>query len=143
MSLDDYFTDMRNKTMDKLTPQNAEQEHMVQILLAKMQGIEVEFYAYHCEKWISSVARDIDLDTNYRIKSHELPITKEMWAMIDKKWKWAAMDEDGEVYFYTKNPSSDNCLWRYDFGKYRGCVLAIDTDRIDWRKSLTKRPEGV
>ena len=129
--------------MDKLTPQNAEQEHMVQILLAKMQGIEVEFYACHYEKWISSVARDIDLDTNYRIKSHELPITTEMWAMIDKKWKWAVMNEDGEVLFYKEKPYNTGEYWYTDSCGCTLNILAIDTDRIDWRKSLTKRPEGV
>ena len=32
--------------MNKLTPQNERQEHMVQILLAKMQGIEVEHLSH-------------------------------------------------------------------------------------------------
>ena len=129
--------------MDKLTPQNAQQEHMVQILLAKMQGVEVELYDRIGKEWITSATSAVYVNTNYRIKSHELPITREMWAMIDEKWKWAAKDSDGEVYFYTNNPSLENCFWRCYFGEHSGCVLSIDTDDIDWRKSLTRRPEGV
>ena len=131
--------------MDKLTPQNVEQEYMIQILLAKMQGIEVEFYACHCEKWISSVARDIYLDTNYRIKSHELPITTEMWAMIDKKWKWAAMDKDGDVYFYTDEPciNTRGIGWSNPVGAYCRSVLFTNIDCINWSLSLTERPKDI
>lgn len=128
--------------MDKLTPQNAQQEHMVQILLAKMQGVDVQILN-PIGDWSISTHDVICIDSIYRIKSHELPITREMWAIIDKKWKWAAKDSDGEVYFYTNNPSLENCFWRCYFGEHSGCVLSIDTDDIDWRKSLTKRPEGV
>lgn len=129
--------------MDKLTPQNAQQEHMIQILLAKMQKIEVEFYDRHREKWITSTFKGFDLDANYRIKSHELSITREMWAMIDKEWKWAAKDKDGDVWFYTKRPRRVNYCWHVDPGECALNVLALNTDGIDWRKSLTRRPEGV
>lgn len=140
-----FFTELRNKTMNKLTPQNEQQEHMVQILLAKMQGLEVEFYDNYCEKWVTAIVSYsyIDLDAKYRIKSHELPITKEMWRMIDEKWKWAAMDEDGEVWFYKEKPYNTGEGWHIDSWGYILNILAIDTDGIDWRKSLTRRPEGV
>ena len=128
--------------MDKLTPQNAEQEYMIQILLAKMQGIDVQILN-SIGDWSISTPDVICIDSIYRIKPHELPITREMWAMIDEKWKWAAKDGDGEVYFYTNNPSLENCFWRCYFGEHSRCVLSIDTDDIDWRKSLTRRPEGV
>lgn len=129
--------------MNKLTPQNAEQEHMVQILLAKMQGLEVEFYDNYCEKWVTTIVSYINLDANYRIKSHELPITREMWAMIDKEWKWAAMDEEGDVWFYKEKPYNTGDCWYAGSWGYTLNLLAIDTDGIDWRKSLTRRPEGV
>lgn len=131
--------------MDKLKPQDAEQEHMVQILLAKMQGIEVELYDRIGKEWITSATSAVYVNTNYRIKSHELPITREMWAMIDKEWKWAAMDKDGVIYFYKDEPCifADNDFWFPGDDSYHESILAINTDGIDWRKSLTKRPEGV
>ena len=131
--------------MNKLTPQNAEQEHMVQILLAKMQGVEVEIYERFREEWRASEAKCVYVDSNYRIKSHELPITREMWAMIDKEWEWASMDEDGVIFFYKDAPCifADNDFWSAGDDIYHESILAINTDGIDWRQSLTNRPEGV
>ncbi|MCX8729630.1 hypothetical protein J3U66_04480 [Gilliamella sp. B2969] len=128
--------------MDKLTPQNVEQEYMIQILLAKMQGIEVQILN-SIGDWSISTRDVICIDSIYRIKSHELPITKEMWAMIGEEWKWAAMDEEGDVWFYKEKPYNTGECWHTDSWGYTLNILAIDTDRIDWRKSLTKRPEGV
>ena len=129
--------------MDKLTPQNAEQQHMVQILLAKMQGFEVEHFA--CGDWHHSPSNYFDFKSTYRIKSHELPITREMWAMIDEKWKWAAEDGSGDVYFYTAKPliSKSAGIWLSGGDEQCRCALMINTNGIDWRKSLTRRPEGV
>ena len=129
--------------MDKLTPQNTEQEHMVQILLAKMQGVEVEHFAYGV--WCHSPSNYFNFESTYRIKSHGLPITREVWAMIDKKWKWAAKDEHGPIYFYTDKPCifAQNGCWRVNNGDWLKSILAINANSIDWRKSLTRRPEGV
>lgn len=129
--------------MNKLTPQNAKQEHLVQILLAKMQGIEVEFYSSLNKEWVTSGTRNVYVNTNYRIKTHELPIAKEMWAMIGEEWKWAAKDEDGRVWFYTKKPFIDDDFWISFPGKCAENVCVLNTNGIDWRRSLTRRPEGV
>ena len=130
--------------MNKLTPQNAEQEHMIQIVLAKMQGFEVEIQRPD-GGWSTSTHDVMSIDLVYRIKSHGLPITREVWAMIDKKWKWAAKDEHGPIYFYTNKPCI--CIssgqWCVGGGHCLKSILAINTDGIDWQKSLTKRPDGV
>ena len=94
--------------MNKLTPQNAEQEHMVQILLAKMQGVEVEIY-----------------------------------ERFREEWKWAAKDSDGEVSFYKEEPLIIGRYWCPISDDHALNVLTLNTDGIDWRKSLTRRPEGV
>ena len=131
--------------MTKLTPQYEEQEHMVQILLAKMQGIDVEFYDNLRDEWVTSTSYAVVVGEDYRIKSHELPITREFWAMIDREWEWASMDKDGVIYFYKDEPCifDDNVFWSTGDDIYHESILAINTDGIDWRKSLTRRPEGV
>ena len=129
--------------MNKLTPQNAEQEHMIQILLAKMQGVEVEIYERFREEWRASDAKCVYVDSNYRINSHELPIAKAMWAMIDKEWKWAAKDSNGDVSFYKEEPFIIGRYWCSMSDDHALNVLTLNTDGIDWRKSLTKRPEWV
>ena len=109
-----------------------------------MQGVEVEHFAYGV--WCHSPSNYFNFESTYRIKPHELPITRDMWAMIDKKWKWVAMEGDGEVYFYTDEPyihTNNDDYWSVRVGRWIKSILVINADGIDWRKSLTKRPEGV
>ncbi|OCG47474.1 hypothetical protein A9G35_03795 [Gilliamella sp. Choc5-1] len=133
--------------MEKLTPQNEHEEHMVQVLLAIMQGVPVEEYNDDNYFWHPSDSNCIFLNTEYRItpKSTPLPITRKMWRMINKKWKYAAMDKDGEVYFYINEPYTDKYggCWNDSSSKYCRSALFINIDGINWSLSLTERPEDV
>lgn len=131
--------------MEKLTPQNDHEEYMVQVLLAKMQGVPVE---YKCDTdWCLAASDYVSLDIEYRIvpQPTPLPITHNMWQMINKKWKYAAMDKDGEVYFYINEPyaDKDDTSWNNSSGEYCRSVLSFNIDGINWSLSLTKRPEDV
>ena len=145
-SITGWFFNAIKNTDVKLTPQDAKQEHMVQILLAKLQGVYVEEYNDDNCFWKPSDSNCIFLNTEYRIvpKPTSL-ITREMWAMIAPEWKWAAMDGDGEVHFYTDEPciSIRDWMWTCGGGDYCNSVLAINTDSINWERSLTERPEDV
>ncbi|OCG33678.1 MULTISPECIES: hypothetical protein [unclassified Gilliamella] len=127
--------------MEKLTPQNEHQEHMVQVLLAKMQGIRVE-YKVDDNDWCLAGHDCVSLDIKYRIvpQPTPLPISREMWAMINEKWKYAAMDKDGEVYFYINEPyaDKDDTDWNNSSGEYCRSVLSFNIDGINWSLSLTK-----
>lgn len=140
-----FFNAIKNND-SKLTPQNKEQEHLVQVLLAKMQGVYVEEYNDDNCFWKQSDSNCIFLNTEYRIvpKPPSL-ITREMWAMIAPEWKWAAMDGDGEVYFYTDEPciSARDWMWTCGGGDYCNSVLATNANSTNWRLSLTERPEDV
>jgi hypothetical protein len=132
--------------MEKLTPQNEHQEHMVQVLLAKMQGIQVE-YKVDDNDWRLAGPDCVSLDIKYRIapKPTYLPISREMWQMISKEWKWASMDESKGVNFFTHEPvlyKSDG-IWGFNVGNYCQSILAINTNGINWEQSLTERPEDV
>lgn len=145
-NITDWFFNAIKNNDSKLTPQNAEQEHMVQILLAIMQGLYVEEYNDDNRFWKPSDSNCIFLNTEYRIAPKPTPlITREMWAMIAPEWKWVAMDSDGEVYFYTDEPyiSARGFDWANCGGDYCNSVLAINTDSINWERSLTERPEDV
>ncbi|OCG38109.1 hypothetical protein [Gilliamella sp. Gris1-4] len=133
--------------MEKLTPQNAHQEHMVQILLAKMQGIQVE-YKVDDNDWCLADPDYVSLDIKYRIAPQPtpLPISREMWAMINEKWKWAVLGCNGCVYFFDSEPFINNVRYDWvDSDGWEGCdsVLEINIDGVSWRLSLTKRPEDV
>ncbi|MFQ1018016.1 hypothetical protein [Gilliamella sp. BG7] len=130
--------------MEKLTPQNKHEEHLVQVLLAKMQGVPVEYK--RGADWCRAVPDSVSLNTEYRIVPKPIPLfTREMWAMIAPEWKWAAMDRDGKVCFYTDEPciNTRGIGWTNCGGDYCYSVLATNIDGVSWRLSLTERPEGV
>ncbi|OCG71895.1 hypothetical protein A9G43_03850 [Gilliamella sp. Occ3-1] len=131
--------------MEELIPQNEHQEHMVQVLLAKMQGVPVEYK--RGADWCRAVPDSVSLNTEYRIapQSTPLPISREMWTLIDRTWNYAAIDANGRVFFFERKPyivATDE-LWSSNTGKYIGCALAINIEGINWKWSLTERPEDV
>lgn len=66
------------------------------------------------------------------------------WSHIAPRFKWLARDNDGEAYFFEKEPTA---------GRWRWCVLggygiahtlaSYHPGTCDWRDSLIQRPEGV
>lgn len=129
----------------KLTPQNAEKEHLVQILLAMMQNIPVECDFDDGDGWVDAAILYIDLDKKYRIKptSTPLPIPRELWSYIDKRWRFIVMDENKEIYLYEERPFTNGKGWSPCFDDYSECPLNINTDGINWETSLTERPEDI
>lgn len=81
----------------------------------------------------------------YRIakpKATPLPITPEMWAMIDPKYKFAYLNHIGDVWF-----SMEEIKWNGGAWDLKGLIsnhcespLAIDTAGIVPELSLTERP---
>lgn len=127
----------------KLTPQNAEQEDLVQILLAMKQGfyVEVDYGA----GWTKAIILLHDGNFKYRINPNPtpLPISRELWSYIDKRWRFIAIDKSGTMYLFLDKPTARDGIWLPVGGVYSQCPLNINTDGINWETSLTERPEGV
>lgn len=142
----DWFFNAIKNTDGKLTPQNAEQEHWVQIILARLQGIPIEVYSIINNKWID-LGDDclIFMGYEYRIKSKPtpLPISRDLWSHIDKRWRFIAIDRSGTMYLFLDKPTARDGLWLPVGGVYSQCPLNINTDGIYWETSLTERPEDV
>ena len=137
-----FFNAIKNND-SKLIPQNAEQEHLVQILLAKMQRIPVECDFGDGDGWVDSTILYIDLGRKYRIKpTTPLPISRELWSYIDKQWKYVAMDKNKKIFFYEKRPIISEFDWRDSLSVARS-PFNINTNGINWETSLTERPEDV
>ncbi|KDN11130.1 hypothetical protein [Gilliamella sp. Imp1-1] len=137
--------------MEKLTPQNYREEHLVQVLLAILQGIPVE-YKSKSNDWTE--LKDFFLilkeNTKYRIvpKPTPLPFSREMWQMFSKKWKLATMNKDESISLHTQtsflNPRYEQWSVPDDAETIDVTdLLAVNTDGINWRLSLTKRPKDV
>ena len=139
-----FFNAIKNQD-GKLTPQNAEQEHWVQIILARLQGIPIEVYSIINNKWID-LGDDcsIFMGYEYRIKPTPtpLPISRDLWSHIDKKWQYAAMGYCGSILFFERKPTKGGSGWNSYFN-VSDCPLNINTDGINWETSLTERPEDV
>ena len=69
-----------------------------------------------------------------------------MWDVVDPKWEYLAIDEDGESWFFTSKPYIDTDgsigFWEQDgVGDFeQNHVIPVTT--TDWTKSLTKRPDN-
>lgn len=146
-NITDWFFNAIKNNDSKLTPQNAEQEHLVQMLLAKLQGIPVEFWNDFDQIWGDSSSDSISISVKYRLKPEliltPLPISRELWSYIDKRWRFVAMDENKEIYLYEERPFTNGKGWSPCFGDYSECPLNINTDGINWETSLTERPEDI
>ena len=147
-----FFNAIKNNDSNlipKLTPQNAEQEHWVQIILARLHGIPIEAYSILDNKWIDAGDDcSILMGYEYRIKpiSTPLPIPREMWQFLNKDIRFGAMDKFGLVFFYKRRPERSVIEWsvsNYPEDKSLAYPLYINTDGINWETSLTERPEGV
>lgn len=139
------ITDWFFNAIGKLTPQNAEQEHWVQIILARLQGIPIEVYSIINNKWID-LGDDcsIFMGYEYRIKSKPtpLPISREIWSHLNKIWTCATMDRDGRTFWHQEKPTKNHLGW--DSVDSRSTYpLNFNSEGINWETSLTERPEDV
>lgn len=143
-----FFNAIKNNDDNgKLTPQNAEQEHWVQIILARIRGIPIESFSTLDGTWVDDRNNSlIFMNCEYRIKpepaSTPLPISRELWSYIDKKWQYAAMGDCGSIFFFERKPTKGGSGWDSYFN-VSDCPLNINTDGINWEASLTERPEDV
>lgn len=74
----------------------------------------------------------------YRIQPSSLEVP---WDVIDKRWQWVAMDQDGSIYFYTLEPTRFTTFWAAStLGSSCPNVLTIPTLGVNWESSLQRRP---
>lgn len=92
-------------------------------------------------EWRQHDWKSIRADGVYRTKPRKLIIP---WEHIKPKFRWAAMDQDGEIFIYELKPHIGEISWSWEGGELTNIhkALNIDTSGIDWRESLTQRPEN-
>ena len=68
-----------------------------------------------------------------------IPATRYDWSKIPEGYDWAATDEDGDLFAYSKSPHIKAGQWAANFGV--GVIGISPGDPCqDWRESLEKRP---
>lgn len=107
---------------------------------------EIEYWSSFSRKWMTPgrAMGGLDFEAVYRTRQKQLVIP---WEHIKPEYKWAAMDECGDVAIYDAKPEMSDDSWlcgKFGHGNSLELhALNIDTAGIDWHESLTARPEGV
>lgn len=144
-NITDWFFNAIKNNDSKLTPQNAEQEHLVQILLAMMQNIPVECDFDDGDGWVDAAILYIDLDKKYRIKPTPtpIPVSRKTWKKINKEFRFIVMDKNEHFYHCKKAPKRQHEEWNLAEVEHIKSPLVFNSDGINWETSLTERPEDV
>ena len=104
----------------------------------KLRGGQIEYWGDETG-WCESTGEYLRFGGIYRTRPRQLVIP---WEHIKEEYKWAAMDSDEEVAVYQNKPDIAGGEWIGANYEYIS-ALTIPTTDIDWRESLTARPEGV
>lgn len=146
-NITDWFFNKIKNNDSKLTPQNAEQEHLVQMLLAKLQGIPVEFWNDFNQIWGDSSSDSISISVKYRLKQEPKPtpisVSRKIWKKINKEFRFIVMDKNEHFYHCKKAPKKQYGEWNLAEVEHVKSPLMFNADGIDWKLSLTERPEDV
>lgn len=146
-NITDWFFDaIKNNDgnlIPKLTPQNAEQEHLVQILLAMSQNIPVEVNI--SGEWELSTILFPTMNYEYRIKPTPtpIPVSRKTWKKINKEFRFIVMDKNEHFYHCKKAPKRFDGVWLLSEVEHIKSPLVFNSDGINWETSLTERPEDV
>ena len=123
---------------DDLTPKTERERMLVMALLRKCRDQPVES-RIGSEPFSTST----DTDRLYLHRDYRKPVKKlnVPWEHIKPEYKWAAMDENGEVYVYVGKPEiqTENYTSNRDYENIG--AINVGTDGVDWRESLTERPD--
>ena len=142
-NITDWFFNAIKNNDSKLIPQNAEQEHMVQILLAIMQKIPVEVNIGG--EWRTSTILFPDMGYEYRIKPTPtpIPVSRKTWKKINKEFRFIVMDKNEHFYHCKKAPKRQHEEWNLAEVEHIKSPLVFNSDGINWETSLTERPEDI
>ncbi len=114
------------------------------VFKAFVDGGKLEFN--HGAGWTNSTNPRFSGDFQYRVKQPEPQPLDIPWGYVHTAINYAAMDEDGRIFFYSGKPSIGVSRWSYkDCSCYPlPLLMVIKKDQVtDWKLTLTERPKGV
>ena len=85
---------------------------------------------------LERIISKMELDNEPQLKQ----LDHSVFNGLDSKWKYAAVDANGEANLYTHHIIPDSVEFAYCDSMYFDCqTIGIDYDVIDWKNSLIKR----
>lgn len=124
-------------------------QYKIEVMQAFLEGKQIETRNYDNELWHTYL--NIEPGWNWQNFDYRVKQTSPLiipWEALKADYRWAAKDEDGEIYVYTEKPKPDSLglglgYWRYEGLNYRvdAVMITQDPDNIGWKESLIQRPE--
>lgn len=145
--MQESFLEQKVFLNQSLKPYNALTREEKHILLDAM--IDGNCERYYEDGWFETKEFDERTHRVYRTKPKEYKKLDIPWQVIDEKWKYAVIDEDGENWLFEEKPVWDvhNKMWTNVIGVGGDFTTLIafklDTTGIVAEHSLTQRPDGV
>lgn len=112
-------------------------EEKLDLLTHWVNGNKIEYFGPD-KTWLPLENPIWHLDNIYR-----KAITKPSidWSIINKKWKWLAIEENGGIYLYEKKPVICKTGWTVAREyMHINDILDINTNNCPWEDSLVERP---
>ncbi len=127
------------------TPKTEREFELVGALLAKMRGNAGIQWLDGGEWDLCNNNKYLHIERAYGLGQKAEPESTPLdipWGLIDKKYIFAAMDEDCGKWVYEEKPNKESNFWECELGNERIDAIKINTDGIIWDKSLTVRPDN-
>lgn len=126
--------------LESLNNTTPHEQHMCDMLLRMLRGEKVE-RSSRSGHW-RSASTGIHLDVKYRKPLNKLVVP---WCDIQQHYKYATINANRKLLLFTKRPTNTGIMgnvWYSSEGSYGDVSdIKVDASGIDWRNSLTKRPE--
>ena len=130
-----------NEELKQFCELTREEKHLLldAVLDANCQVFDEELKAWRNKETVAVSAWSV-----YRTKPKEYKKLNIPWQFIKPVFKYAAMDNDGDIWVYEFTPVFESCGWDWRAGELAKLnVLEIDTTDVIPEHSLAERPEGV
>jgi hypothetical protein len=128
-------------TEEDLKPTTSHESMLVMALLRKVRGLPVLLLQTNGKLIESTVKSHIDINVNYiKPEPKKLNIP---WDHIDPKWNFAAVDQDGSIWFYAEKPEihMHGDMFYSDYDNIQNTFLLLDVEGVKWETSVTQRPQ--
>lgn len=135
--------------MSILKPQNEHQEGIIQAVLGVLQNVPIQMKpkgSHFYDNVVNTAPFNFLNRYDWRVKPQGLNISIDIWKLLDKKWRYIAMDKNQVVWVYTDKPEIifyDDIKWTRHKGDILIYPVQVNTQYIDWKDSLTERPQEL
>lgn len=111
-------------------------DQKIGLLTAWLDGKKIEYFSVN-NNWKEVGQPAWQNPTKYRVASTKPQID---WSHVSLKWKWLAMDKNGEHWLYDDKPQQSSAYWHGSLNvSTTECLASLIHGTCDWKESLIGR----